>query len=138
MENFINELKLKVNELNELINEFEITKLKNNVNDGIDFSRLTDEQLEEIHQNYDILDIYSEDELFGAAADNACSVNDVFDDCVIEDYVKDNFSLSDFYTDDEIIDYVGGNLYFSDIFSDDELIEYLTSNYSVSDLADWR
>ena len=138
MENFVNELKLKVNELNELINEFEITKLKNNANGEVDFSHLTDEQLEEIHQNYNILDIYSEDELFGAAADNAYSVNDVFDDCVIEDYVKDNFSLSDFYTDDEIIEYVGGNLYFNDIFSDDELIEYLTSNYSLSDLADWR
>ena len=138
MENFINELKLKVNELNELINEFEITKLKNNANGEIDFSHLTDEQLEEIHQNYDILDIYSEDELFGAAADNARDPEDVFDLCIIEDYVKDNFSLSDFYTDDEIIDYVKGNLYLDDVFSDDEMIEYLTSNYSLSDLADWR
>lgn len=157
MENFVNELKLKVSELNELINNFEIDKLKSNANCGVDFSNLTIEQLEEIHKNYDILDIYTEDELYGAAADNAYSVNDVFDDCVIEEYVKDNFSLSDLYCDDEIldcaksnfgideivdkdelIDYVRENYQFDDIFDDDEIIEYVTSRYNLDDLASWR
>lgn len=152
----LNELKLKVNELNELINNFEIENLKKN-NNNVDFAHLTEEQLELIHANYDILDIYSEGELFGAAADNATSVNDIFDDITIADYAKDNFGLTDFFEEYDILDYVKTNFgidelvdeyemidyvkynyHFDDIFDDDELIEYLTSKYSLDDLADWR
>jgi len=122
MENFVNELKLKISELNELVNNFEIENLKTkntNVDKEYILTHLSDADKEIIRENYNVDQIFEESDIFDVAGDLARDVDDIFDENTIIDYVSNNTYC----------------LFFND---EDELIDYVQGNYDIEDLVTWK
>lgn len=122
MTEFMNELKLKVSELNELVNNFEIENLKTkntNVDNEYILTHLSDADKAIIRENYNVDQIFEESDIFDVAGDLARDVDDIFDENTIIDYVSNNTYC----------------LFFND---EDELIDYVQGNYDIEDLVTWK
>ena len=120
MENFVNELKLKISELNELVNNFEIENLKTK-NIAVDkeyiLTHLTDEDKEIIRKNYNVDQIFEELDIFEVAGELARDVDDIFDEDTIKDYVLNNTYCLFFEDEDDLIDYVQNNFDLEDLIT---------------------
>lgn len=120
MENFVNELKLKLNELNDLVKDFEIESLKQenesqrfNIEDHIK-NGLSADEISLIRDNYSVEDIFDLCDIFESAGSNAQDIDDVFPNFDIRDYANDR-GMFVFEDESDIIDYVRDNMYIEDM-----------------------
>ena len=118
MENFVNELKLKLNELTDLVKDFEIESLRQeneskkfNIEEGLSLAEIS-----LIRDNYNIEDIYDLCDIFESAGSNARDIDDVFPDFDVRSYADDRGMLV-FEDESDLIDYVKDNMYIEDMVS---------------------
>lgn len=120
MENFVNELKLKLNELNDLVKDFEIESLRKenenqrfNIEDNIK-NGLSVDEINLIRDNYSVEDIFDLCDIFESAGSNAQDIDDVFPDFDVRNYA-DERGMFVFESEDDIVDYVTDNMYIEDM-----------------------
>jgi hypothetical protein len=75
---------------------------------------------EQVKTNYNVGDIFSQDEITEWVKDN-CQIEEVFDDGELTAYARENNGVGDIFDDDTIVEWVQDNCEIEDVFGDEEI-----------------